>query len=62
MPNSIKFFFDDDWNNFTNYDDLFKHFWTASESFIVCDGFKLVGMQTWITLSSFGLLNKSVFY
>lgn len=43
MPSSIKFFFDDDWNNFNNYDDLFKHFWTANESFILCGGFSKIG-------------------
>jgi len=43
IPQSILFFTRDDWYDFENYDELFKTFWTPTESYVFGEGFSKLG-------------------
>lgn len=43
IPTTVDFFLNDNVYNLNSYDDLFKAFWTPTESFILCDGFRKLG-------------------
>ena len=43
MPETIYFFTKDDWDEFDTYTDLFKAFWTPTQSYKLCEGFSKVG-------------------
>jgi hypothetical protein len=46
IPKSILFWLNDDFDDFDNYDELFKPFWTAPEAHIFCEGFSKLGWTT----------------
>ncbi len=43
MPEALNFFFKENWDDFKNYEDLFKTFWNPTQSFILCEGFLKLG-------------------
>ncbi len=55
MPDSLDFFIKDKDVDFENHDELFKAFWTPTQSFKLCDGFKKIGwdaeapIEFWLT-------------
>lgn len=55
MPNCLDFFIKNKDVNFDNHDALFKAFWTPTQSFKLCDGFKQIGwninspIEFWLT-------------
>jgi hypothetical protein len=46
IPGSVDFFIRDKDEDFENQDELFKTFWTPTESYMLCDGFKKLGWDT----------------
>ena len=43
IPNTLDFLINDADVIFNSYDELFKAFWTPTESYVLCDGFKKLG-------------------
>jgi hypothetical protein len=43
LPDTIYFFTKDEWDEFNNYDDLFKVFWTPTQSYVLCEGYSKLG-------------------
>lgn len=43
IPKAMLFFTRKDWYDFENYDELFKTFWTPTESFVFGDGYSKSG-------------------
>jgi hypothetical protein len=43
IPETIYFFIKEDWNEFKVYEDLFKAFWTPTQSYKLCEGFSKIG-------------------
>ncbi|WP_316830005.1 hypothetical protein [Pedobacter aquatilis] len=43
IPEAIKFFREDEWNDFEDYTDLYKAFWTPTQSYNYCEGFSKTG-------------------
>lgn len=43
IPESLNFFFEDNWDDFETYDELFKAYWNPTESFIFCEGYLKLG-------------------
>jgi len=43
IPQAMLFFFRDDWDDFEDREDLYKSFWTPTESYIFCDGYSKLG-------------------
>jgi hypothetical protein len=46
IPGALDFLLNDTDITFDNYDQLFKAFWTPTESYRLCDGFKKLGWDT----------------
>ncbi len=46
IPMAIYFFTKDGWDDFNNYEELFKTFWNPTESYILCEGFSKLGWRT----------------
>jgi hypothetical protein len=49
-PKAFEFFTSDSLPDFENYDELFKAFWTPTESYILCEGFLKLGWRTNISI------------
>lgn len=55
MPNCLDFFIKDKDVEFEHYDQLFKTFWSPTQSFKLCEGFKKIGwdintpIEFWLT-------------
>ena len=43
MPEAMYFFTKDDWDGFETYANLFKAFWTPTQSYHLCEGFSKNG-------------------
>jgi hypothetical protein len=43
MPETMLFFFRDNWNDFEDHENLYKSFWTCTESYIFGDGYSKLG-------------------
>lgn len=43
ISESFYIFIKDDWDDFESYDDVFKAFWTPTQSYIYCEGFSKLG-------------------
>lgn len=43
MPEAIYFFTKDNWDDFEVHEDLFKAFWTPTQSYKFCEGFSKIG-------------------
>jgi hypothetical protein len=43
IPETVYFFKKDDWNDFETYADLFKAFWSPTQSYIFCEGYSKIG-------------------
>ncbi|OYU95364.1 MAG: hypothetical protein CFE21_09440 [Bacteroidetes bacterium B1(2017)] len=66
LPESLLFFTGDKVEDFDNYEDLFKAFWTPTQAYILCEGFSKVGwtpaipIEFWLAENSCLLLIDSV--
>ncbi len=45
LPEALYFFTKDDWDDFENYENLFKAFWTPTQSYNFCEGFLKKGWK-----------------
>lgn len=43
IPQSLLFFTLEDWDDFENIENLFKAFWTPTESYKLCEGYSKLG-------------------
>ena len=66
-PEAFKFFTLEDYDDFNDYDDLFKAFWTVTEAYILCNGFKKAGwkpdeqtIEFWLTERIIDILIKFI--
>lgn len=46
IPETLDFFTKDYWDDFDTHEDLFKAFWTPTQSYKLCDGFSKIGWTT----------------
>ena len=66
MPNAARFFSDDSWDEAGEASDLYQHFWTPEEAYILCSGFRKVGwnpsnqgIESWIAAHVISFLRAS---
>lgn len=50
IPNAFYYFSSEEWDNFHSYDELFKAFWTPTQSYILCEGFMKIGWNVEINI------------
>ncbi len=66
MPNCLRFFFDDNWDEFNGYDKLFKSYWTPTKAFKLCNGFIKIGwnpekdIESWLAENVCGFLIREL--
>lgn len=46
IPETLYFFTKDNWDDFDTHEDLFKAFWTPTQSYKFCEGFLKIGWTT----------------
>jgi len=49
-PNAFKFFSESDFDKFEQYDELFKSFWSSTDAFKLCNGFRKANWNPNITI------------
>jgi hypothetical protein len=59
-PEAFKFFTTEDFDDFNNYDELFKAFWTPTESYMLCNGFKNSGWKPEVEPIEFWLTERII--
>ncbi len=66
IPNAIKFFSDEEFDDFVEYSELFKSFWSPTQSFKLCNGFLKMGwdpaesIEFWLAEQVCNLLIKHI--
>lgn len=69
IPETIFYFLNEGWDEFENYEDLFKAFWTPTQSYKLCDGYSKIGwtpdsqIEFWLAKNLISLLidNTDIF-
>lgn len=55
IPEAIHFYAEENWDNVNKHDEIYKAFWTPTQAYVLCDGFRKLGwepttsIEKWIT-------------
>ena len=66
IPEVINFFLKEGWDDFDNYEELFKAYWTPTQSYKLCDGYSKIGwtiennIEFWLAKNLCSLLIDSI--
>jgi hypothetical protein len=67
IPQAFFLYTSDDWDDFESHEEIYKAFWTPTESYVFCDGYKKLGwnprqvIEVWLLEHLLAFLKNNYF-